>query len=63
MPSYEPMLKTIQILQSLSDLEQEILLFMYDNDRKEFFILAGKRALIEVTVFSNCDIEVEIGEL
>lgn len=63
MPNYEQLLKTVQVCQSLSDLEQEILLFMYDQDREEFFILASKRAIIEVTIFADSKLRVEIGEL
>jgi hypothetical protein len=63
MPNYAQLLKTVQVCQSLSDLQQEILLFIYDSDREEFFILAGKRAIIEVTIHVDTRVEVEISEL
>lgn len=63
MPTYEQMFKTIQILQSLSDLEQEILFFMYDQNQEEFFMLAGRKNLLKVTIFANCEVEIEIDEL
>jgi hypothetical protein len=37
-------------------------LFLYDEDTNEFFILAGKRARIEVTVDPDSTVEVEIGD-
>jgi hypothetical protein len=62
MPTYEQLLKTVQICHALSDMKQDILLFLYDEDTNEFFILAGKRARIEVTVYPNSTVEVEIGD-
>ena len=62
MPSYEQLLKTVQLCQSLSDLEQEIVLFMYDPESQEFFIVAGRRATIEITIFSDLRVEVNIAE-
>ena len=62
MPNYEQLLKTVQICQALSDLEQEIVLFLYDSEQEEFFIVAGKKATIEITIYSNCELEVTIAE-
>ena len=62
MPNYEQLLKTIQICHALSDMRQDILLFFYDEDANEFFILAGKRARIEVTVYLDSTVEVEIDD-
>ncbi|WP_019506648.1 hypothetical protein [Pleurocapsa sp. PCC 7319] len=42
MPNYEQLLKTVQICQALSDMRQDILLFLYDEDTNEFSILAEK---------------------
>ncbi len=53
MPSYRQLLKTIHVCHALSDMRQDILLFLYDEDTEEFFILAGKRARIEVITDSN----------
>lgn len=62
MPNYEQLLKTVQICHALSDMKQDILLFFYDEDTNEFFILAGKKARIEVTVYPDSTAEVEIGD-
>lgn len=62
MPNYEQLLKTVQICHALSDMRQDILLFLYDEDTNEFFILAGKRATIEVTIYPDSTVEVEIGD-
>ncbi|MGL5941896.1 MAG: DUF6888 family protein [Waterburya sp.] len=62
MPTYEQLLKVAQVCHGLSDIEQEILLFLYDGDKTEFFILAGKQATLEVTIYPNSQVEVEIGE-
>ena len=62
MPEYEQLLKVAQVCHSLSDMRQDILLFLYDEENNEFFILAGKKATIEVTVSSNATVEVKIGE-
>jgi len=43
-------------------MRQDILLFLYDEDTSEFFILAGKRARIEVTIYPDSTVEVEIGD-
>ena len=61
MPNYEQLLKTVQICHALSDMRQDILLFLYDEDNNEFFILAGKKATIEVTIYPDLIVEVEIG--
>ena len=53
MPSYEHLLRTIQICHALSDMSQDILLFLYDEGLNDFFILAGKNARLEVTIYSN----------
>lgn len=44
MPSYEQLLKVVQICHALSDLRQDILLFLFDEEMQEFFILGGKTA-------------------
>jgi hypothetical protein len=62
MPNYEQLLKTVQVCHGLSDISQDILLFLYDEDSSEFFILAGKKATIEVTIYSDSKIKVEIGD-
>lgn len=62
MPNYEQLLKTVQICHALSDMGQDILLFLFDEDTNEFFILAGKKATIEVTIYSDSMVEVEIGD-
>jgi len=62
MPNYEQLLKTVRICHALSDIRQDILLFLYDEDTNEFFILAGKRARIEVTIYPDSRVEVEIGD-
>ena len=62
MPEYEQLLKVTQVCHSLSDMRQDILLFLYDEETNEFFILAGKKATIEVTVYLNAEVEVKIGE-
>ena len=62
MPNYEQLLKTVQICHALSDMKQDILLFLYEEDTNEFFILAGKRARIEVTVYQDSTVDVEIGD-
>ena len=62
MPNYEQLLKIVQICHALSDMRQDILLFLYDEDTNEFFILAGKRARIEVTIYPDSRVEVEIGD-
>ena len=62
MPNYEQLLKTVQICHALSDMKQDILLFLYDKDNNEFFILAGKKATIEVTIYPDSIVEVEIGD-
>ena len=62
MPNYEQLLKVVQVYHALSDLRQDILLFLYDEDTNEFFILAGKKATIEVTIYSDSTVEVEIGD-
>ena len=62
MPHYEQLLKTVQICHALSDMKQDILLFLYEEDTNEFFILAGKRARIEVTVYQDSTVDVEIGD-
>ncbi len=62
MPNYEQLLKTVQVCHALSDMRQDILLFLYDEDTGEFFILAGKRARIEITVYPDSTVEVEIGD-
>ena len=38
MPEYEQLLKVAQVCHSLSDMRQDILLFLYDEDTREFFI-------------------------
>jgi hypothetical protein len=63
MPSYEQLFKTVQILQSLSDLEREILLFMYDQDEQEFYVVAGKTDLLKITINNNCQVEILLDEL
>ena len=62
MPNYEQLLKTVQICHALSNMRQDILLFLYDEDNNEFFILAGKKATIEVTIYPDLIVEVEIGD-
>ena len=62
MPSYEQLLKTVQVCHALSDMRQDILLFLYDENTGEFFILAGKQARTEVTIYSDSIVEVEIGD-
>lgn len=62
MPSYEQLLKTVQVCHGLSDIRQDILLFLFDEEQQEFFILAGKKATIEVTVYANLRVKVEIGD-
>ncbi len=62
MPSYEQLFKTVQVCHALSDMRQDILLFLYDEDTGEFFILAGKRAIIEITIYPDSRVEVEIGD-
>ena len=62
MPSYEQLLKTVQVCHALSDTRQVILLFLYDENTGEFFILAEKRARKEVTIYPDSRVEVEIGE-
>ena len=62
MPNYEQLLKTVQICHALSNMRQDILLFLYDEDNNEFFILAGKKATIEVTKYPDLIVEVEIGD-
>lgn len=62
MPSYEQLFKIVQVCHALSDMKQDILLFLYDDNTGEFFILAGKRARIEVTIYSDSRVEVEIGD-
>ena len=52
----------MQVCHALSDMKQDILLFLYDDNTGEFFILAGKRARIEVTIYSDSRVEVEIGD-
>ncbi|MBW4533464.1 MAG: hypothetical protein KME09_05955 [Pleurocapsa minor HA4230-MV1] len=60
MPNYDQLLKTVQICHALSDMRQDILLFLYDENTSEFFILAGKRARIEVTIYPDSTVGVEI---
>lgn len=62
MPTYEQLFKVAQICHSLSDMGQEILLFLYDEQTAEFFILAGQRAIIEVTIYSDSTHNIEIGD-
>ena len=61
MPNYEQLLRTVQVCHALSDMRQDILLFLFDEDNNDFFILAGKKARIEVTIYSDSTVEVEIG--
>lgn len=63
MPEYQQMYKTIQVLQSLSDLERKILYFMYDSDKEEFFIIAEGQNLLLITIYRNLTVEIEIDEL
>ena len=62
MPSYEQLLKVAQVCHSLSEMNQEILLFFYNEDAVEFFILAGKRAKIEVTIYPGSTHKIEIDD-
>ena len=62
MPSYEQLLKVVQICHALSDLRQDILLFLFDEEMQEFFILAGKTARIEITIYSDATHSIEIGD-
>jgi hypothetical protein len=62
MPSYEQLLKTVQVCQNLSDLEQEIVLFAYNPKLQKFFIVAGRRATIEITIYSDTRMEVNIAK-
>ena len=62
MPDYEQLLKVAQVCHGLSDLRQDILLFLYDEETREFFILAGSRARIEVTIFADSTHNIEIGD-
>ena len=62
MPTYEQLFKVAQVCHSLSDMGQEILLFLYDEQTIEFFILAGKRAMIEVTIYPDSTHSIEIGD-
>lgn len=62
MPPYEQLMKVAQVCHGLSDLRQDILLFLYDEETQEFFILAGKTASIEVTIYSNATHNIEIGD-
>lgn len=62
MPNYEQLLKVVQICHGLSDLRQDILLFLYDEETQEFFILAGKTARIEVTIYPDSTYNIEIGD-
>jgi hypothetical protein len=43
-------------------MRQDILLFLYDEDTSEFFILGGKRARIEITIYPDSTVEVGIGD-
>lgn len=43
-------------------MRQDILLFLDDEDTSEFFILAGKRAIIEITIYPDSRVELEIGD-
>ena len=43
-------------------MSQNILLFLYDEDTNEFFILAGKKARLEITIYLNLSVEVEISD-
>lgn len=52
MPNYDQLIKTVQILQALSNLNREILFFMYDDEREEFYVLAGKMDLLSLFVRS-----------
>ena len=63
MPNYDQLLKTVQILQSLSDLNREILFFMYDEEREEFYLLAGKIDLLRITIDRDCQVEIILDEL
>ena len=62
MPTYEQLLKVAQVCHSLSEMNQEILLFFYDEDTIEFFILAGKRATIEITIYPDSTHKIEIDD-
>lgn len=62
MPTYEQLLKVVQVCHSLSDMGQEILLFLYDEQTIEFFILAGKRAMIEITIYPDSTHTIKIGD-
>ena len=62
MPSYEQLLKVVQICHALSDLRQDILLFLFDEEMQEFFILAGKTARIEITIYPDITHSIEIGD-
>ena len=62
MPSYEHLLRTVQVCHALSDMSQDILLFLYDEDTNEFFILAGKKVRLEITIYSIFSVEVEISD-
>ncbi len=63
MPNYDQLIKTVQILQSLSDLNREILFFMYDEERNEFYLVAGRIDLLRITITSNCQVEIVLDEL
>ena len=43
-------------------MSQDILLFLYDEDTNEFFILAGKKVRLEITIYSIFSVEVEISD-
>ena len=63
MPNYDQLIKTVQILQSLSDLNREILFFMYDEERNEFYLVASRIDLLRITITSNCQVEIVLDEL
>lgn len=63
MPNYDRLLKTVQIIQSLSDLNREILFFMYDEAREEFYFVAGKIDLLRGTINRDCQVEIILDEL
>ena len=62
MLNYQQLLKVVQICHGLSDLKQDILLFLYDEEKQEFFILAGKTARIEITIYPNSNYNINIGD-
>ena len=60
MPTREQLLMAVQVCHLLSEMMQPIEVFLYTKRNAQFFLIAGRKANIRITLYPDLTMEMEI---